>query len=106
MLMFTSSGSRRNIFVQDVFEKMQQSAIGQKYRPDLFLDPHTWMKIPKSVPDFLLVEIGERCTRNVFIYAFESVRIVNKKVYPILSLHFPDWGSSLLFSWLEMFYVL
>ncbi|KAM1124286.1 hypothetical protein ACFX2B_039228 [Malus domestica] len=36
------------------------------------------MEIPKSVPDFLLVEIGERCTRDVFIYVFESVCIVNK----------------------------
>ncbi|KAM1018155.1 hypothetical protein ACFX2C_039810 [Malus domestica] len=42
------------------------------------------MEIPKSVPDFLLVEIGERCTRDVFIYVFESVCIVNKNVYPAL----------------------
>ncbi|KAM1555995.1 hypothetical protein ACFX10_039590 [Malus domestica] len=76
---FKSSGSRRNILAQDVFDKMQQREIGQKYRPDLLLDLHHRMEIPKSVTDFLLVEIEERCTRDVFTYAFESVCIVNKK---------------------------
>ncbi|KAM2161776.1 hypothetical protein ACFX1Q_039647 [Malus domestica] len=37
------------------------------------------MEIPKSIPDFLLVEIEERCTRDVFTYAFEPVCIVIKK---------------------------
>lgn len=49
------------------------------------------MEIPKSVLDFLLVEIREHSTRDVFIYAFESVCIVNKRVYPISFFHFPAW---------------
>ncbi|KAM1284883.1 hypothetical protein ACFX2J_027524 [Malus domestica] len=91
MIVFTSSVSRGNIFAQDVFDKMRQSEIGQQYRPDLLLDQLPWIKIPKSIPDFLLIEIGERSTKDVFIYAFESVRIVTKKVYPTLSPHFPAW---------------
>ncbi|KAM2117603.1 hypothetical protein ACFX1Q_010696 [Malus domestica] len=88
MIMFHSCGSRRNIF--DVFDKMLKRELAQTYVPDLSLDPHHWMEITKSVPNFLLVEIRERCTLDVFLYAFESLGIGNK-VYLEFSLHCPDW---------------
>ena len=88
LIVFHSCWSRRNIFV--VFDKMLKRELAQTYVSDLLLDLHHWMAIPKSVPDFLLVEIRERCPMDVFLYAFESFGIGNK-VYPEFSLHCPDW---------------
>ncbi|XP_050122306.1 uncharacterized protein LOC126599887 [Malus sylvestris] len=88
MIVFHSCGSRINIFA--VFEKMLKREMAQTYVPNLLLDPHHWMEITISIPDFLLVEIREHCTMDVFLYAFESFGIGNK-VYPEFSLHCPNW---------------
>ncbi|KAM1343493.1 hypothetical protein PS2_007619 [Malus domestica] len=71
--------------------KLKKGEIGTKYTLDFLLDPHHWTEIINSVPEFRLVEIGDGCTMDVFLYALESVGSMNKTVYPELSLHLTAW---------------